>query len=99
MKVCIMLKVEMSLSVGPLQSFQQRALLSCLSGRGAKPQKFCVPQAEGCHGREQGAMASLFFLNHHIFGRTFTVDKDNGFEVYWKIFELGPPTLQVPWCL
>ena len=26
----------------------------------------------------------------------FVAIKDKGFEVYWKIIELGPPTQQVP---
>ena len=28
--------------------------------------------------------------------RTFAICKDKGFELYWKVIELGPPTLQEP---
>ena len=50
---------------------------------------------------------SNFFLNHWVFGNcnvslenfcTFSVGKDKSFELYQKIFELGPPTIQVPQC-
>ena len=53
----------------------------------------------------EGATPTKFFQNRRIFGNsnassenfwTFAAGKDKGFEFYRKIFELGPPTLQVP---
>ena len=55
-------------------------------------------------GGQEGRRHPQPFRNRRIFGnfvvssdnvRTFAVCKDKGFEFYRKIFELGPPTLQV----
>ena len=55
-------------------------------------------------GGGQGAMPPILSKSSNIrklyclFGNfwTFAVGKGKGFEFYWKIFELGLPTLQVP---
>ena len=52
----------------------------------------------------RGGHVLQIFQSHWIFGnfnvlsenfQTSCVGKDKGFEFNWKIFELGPPTLQV----
>ena len=49
-------------------------------------------------GGGRGPWSLQFFRNYQIFGNfnvslenswTITVGKDEGFEIYWKIFELG----------
>ena len=55
-------------------------------------------------GGQAGSWPLPYFLNHRIFANinvssenfhTLAVGKDKGFELYRKIFELGPPILQM----
>ena len=56
-------------------------------------------------GGQEGPWPHQFFRNPRIFGTlnvssenfcSFAVGKDKVSEFYKKIFELGPPTLQLP---